>query len=141
MPFLNRKNNTVGYLESADRRTDFTTMDNTAAFTAAAALDADGPRQLRIASFQLNANEMATVASAVFKTDFQTVSMGSLQQLSVKNKLDRAASPEGEQQLYPKWQTSQYFHSMFSVLNAHLDNDRYQGISWTSVQDFLAGLK
>jgi nucleoside-diphosphate-sugar epimerase len=141
MPFLNRKDKTVGYVDDADRRVDFTTMDNTAAFTAAVALDDDSPRDLRISGFQPNANEMAAIASEVFGAEFKTIQMGNLTQLAARNKADRAADPAGEEQLYPRWQQSQYFHSMFSVLNEPLDNDRYTGIAWTNTAEFLSSLK
>ena len=51
IPLLDIKQQQVGYWEDADWKIDFTTMDNTAAFTAAAALDPTTPRFLRIASF------------------------------------------------------------------------------------------
>ena len=52
IPLLDFKRQQVGYWEDADWKIDFTTMDDTAAFTAAAALDDAAPRWLRIASFQ-----------------------------------------------------------------------------------------
>ena len=54
MPLLDLKQQRVSYWEDADWCIDFTTMDDTAAFTAAAALQADTPRILRIASFQIS---------------------------------------------------------------------------------------
>lgn len=141
MPFLNLKDHTIGFMESSDRWVEFTTMDDTAAFTAAAALDPEAPRDLCIASFQVTASEIAEFASAIFETPFKTIPMGGLEHLREKNLADRAADPEGEKQLYPKWQTSQYFYSMFTVLNDPLDNDRYPGIEWMDLQTFLEELK
>jgi NAD(P)-dependent dehydrogenase (short-subunit alcohol dehydrogenase family) len=137
IPFLNVKKKSIGYWESPDWRVDFTTMDNTAAFTASAALDPATPRILRIASFQINANELKTVAEEVTKEPFTLVRMGSRDELAAYNKHERASHPEGEQEVYPDWQRGQYMHSMFSVQNEPLDNDRYPDIKWTSVQEVL----
>ncbi len=138
-PFYSLKNNTVGYWgDNADWKVDFTTKDNTAEFTAAAALDATTPEILRIASFQISANEIAAMGSEVKKTEFKMVPMGSLAALSEYNKRERAAHPEGENQLYAKWQQSQYMHSMFSVQNNPLDNNRYPEIKWTSALEVLS---
>lgn len=138
IPFLDVKKKSVRYWESADWRVDFTTMDNTAAFTAAAAMDPSAPRILRIASFQINANELKTVAEETMKEPFTLVRLGSRDDLAAYNKRERAAHPEGEREVYPNWQRSQYIQSMFSVQNEPLDNGRYPDIQWTNVQEVLA---
>lgn len=138
-PFYNLKNNSVGYWgDNADWQVDFTTMDNTAEYTAAVALDEATPKILRIASFQISANELVNIGKEVKKTEFKLIPMGSLEELSAKNKIARAANPEGENELYPRWQSSQYMHSMFSVRNEVLDNERYPEIVWTSPLDVLS---
>jgi hypothetical protein len=140
-PFYNLKNNSVGYFgDNPDWKVDFTTMDNTADYTAAAALDAETPGILRIASFRISANELVALGSEIKKTGFKLIPMGSLEDLSARNKRDRAANPEGENELYPRWQSSQYLHSMFSVNTQQLDNDRYPDIQWTSAYDVIAKL-
>ena len=141
IPFLNFKDKTVGYFESPDHKVDFTTMDNTAAFTAAAALDTSAPRILRISGFQINAKEMAEAATEVLRTPFELKNMGSLVGLSAYNKQERTAHPEGEQEVFPTWQRSQYTHSMFSVTQKPLDNNRYPDIKWTNIKDLLANNK
>ena len=137
-PLLDFKNKQVGYWENADWRIDFTTMDNTAAYTAAAALDESTPRILRIASFQVSPNELAEVAEEVTHQPFQVVRLGSLDDLAAYNKRERAAHPEGEGEIYPRWQQSQYQQSMFTVQHETLDNDRYPDIQWTKPQEWLA---
>lgn len=132
---------TVGYWEDADWKIDFTTMDDTAAFTAAAALDADAPKALHIASFQASASDIAQIAGAVFQTPFALVRLGSREELRAHNKAGRAAHPEGEQEIYPDWQQGQYMQSMFSAPAARLDNNRYPGLSWTSLSDLLTQYK
>jgi uncharacterized protein YbjT (DUF2867 family) len=139
-PLLNLKNNTVGYWEDPDWRIDFTTMDNVAAFTAAAALDASTPRILRIAGFQASPKELAAIAGQVRKQEFGLIHMGSLEELADYNRRERAAHPEGENQLYPSWQTTQYVQSMFSTQLSPLDNNRYQDIQWTGAKEFIETL-
>lgn len=67
IPFLDHKNKTVAYWEKPDWKVDFTSMNDTAAFTAKAALDDDSPRYLRIASFQVSAREMAAASGYELK--------------------------------------------------------------------------
>ncbi|WP_158799271.1 NmrA family NAD(P)-binding protein [Pedobacter sp. L105] len=138
-PFYNLKKQTVAYWgDDPNWNVDFTTKDNAAEFTAAAALDAETPGILRIASFQLSPLEMAAYAKDVKKTEFMLKPMGSLADFSAYNKRERAAHPEGENELYTSWQQSQYMHSMFSVQNAPLNNDRYPGINWTSAEEVIS---
>ena len=55
----------VLYWQDADQRMDFTTIDDTAAFTAAAALDSSTPRFLRIAGEQISARGLVSAVSEV----------------------------------------------------------------------------
>ena len=141
IPLLNFKQHQVGYWEDADWHIDFTTMDDTAAFTAAAALDPAAPRFLRIASFQHSPTELAAAAEAAGKGPFNLVRLGSRADLATAIQHVRAANPAGEQQLYADWQQMQYMLSMFSVQNIPLDNQRYPDLAWTSVPELLAGQK
>ncbi|MCF6403656.1 NmrA family NAD(P)-binding protein [Chitinophaga filiformis] len=137
-PLLDLQNNTVGYWEDPDWRLDFTTMDNAAAYTAAVALDTAAPRILRIAGFQVSPKELAATAGTVKEREFKLVKMGSLAELAAYNQQERAAHPEGENELYPHWQQSQYIQSMFSVQLAPLDNHRYPDIAWTDAAAFIS---
>ncbi len=58
-PIILFKLGRVLYWGDADQRLDFTTIDDTATFTAAAALDPSTPRYLRIAGDQTSARELA----------------------------------------------------------------------------------
>lgn len=138
VPYLDFEKKEVGYWENADWRLDFTTMDDAAAYTAAAALDSTTPRVLRIASFSVTPRELAKFTDEVMKTQFQLVRLGSLEDLSERNKRERAAHPEGETEIYPAWQQAQYEHSMFSRHHEAVDNDRYSHLKWTSLADWLA---
>ncbi len=139
-PILDFKAKTVGFWGSDGHRVDFTTMDDTAAFTALAALDASTPRHLRIAGIQISPTELAAVAEVVMKTPFQLTDMGSLEGLSAHNKAERAAHPEGENEVFASWQMTQYNYSMFSTQLEPLDNGRYPQLHWTTASDVLSTL-
>jgi len=141
IPLLDFKQQQVGYWEDVDWRIDFTSMDDTAAFTAAAALDAATPRYLRIASFQHSPRELAAAAEAAGKGTFPVVRLGSRADLAGHIRQARAANPAGEQQLYADWQQMQYMLSMFSVQNSPLDNYRYPELTWASAEQVLSGPK
>jgi uncharacterized protein YbjT (DUF2867 family) len=138
IPLLDFKKKSVGYWEDADWKIDFTTMDDTAAFTAAAALDPTTPRWLRIASFQISPRELVAVAEEVLHQPYALTRLGSLADLAAYTQQARAAHPEGEHELFPAWQQMQYMLGMFSVQNTPLDNDRYPGLHWTSAKEMLA---
>ncbi|MEP6713350.1 MAG: NmrA family NAD(P)-binding protein, partial [Ferruginibacter sp.] len=113
-PFVDLKNKDIGYWENPDWKVDITSMDNTAAFTANAALDENAPRKLLIAGFQISAKELQALASEVFGSPFTLTNLGSIADLGANNKKERAAHPEGENEVYASWQGTQYLHSMFS---------------------------
>lgn len=138
IPLLDTKKRTVGYWDDPDWRIDFTTMDNTAAFTAAAAMDESTPRLLRIASFQISPNELVRLTGELTGEPFTLVRMGSREEFAAYNQRERVAHPEGETELYPAWQQGQYLYSMFSVQNDPLDTGRYPDIQWTPARDVLA---
>ncbi len=137
VPLLDFEKKTVGYWEDPDWHIDFTTMDDTAAYTAAAALDPTTPRALKIASFQVSPNDLVKFTGETLKTPFTLARIGSLEDLGVYNKRERAAHPEGENELYAGWQQSQYMQSMFSAHHQSLDNARYPDVVWTKLQDAI----
>lgn len=138
-PIYDFRNYSVGYWgDDPDWKMDFTTMDNTADYTAAAALDSGTPRVLRIASFQVSPKDLVSIGEEVKKQEFKLVPLGNLADFAAANKKDRAANPEGENQVFPDWQGKQYLHSMFSVHNETLDNDRYPNVEWTGAVDIIS---
>lgn len=137
IPVLDFKKKTVGYWDDPNHRLDFTSMDDTAAYTALAALDRSTPRSLRIASFQVTPNELVKFASETFRTPWELVCMGTVEDLRAENKAARAANPEGENELYCRWQQGQYMQSMFSTVHASLENDRYPDLTWTTLEAVL----
>jgi hypothetical protein len=139
MPMILFKRKRVLYWGNADQRMDFTTKDNTAEFTASAALDASTPRFLRIAGEQISARELTEVASEVTGNKFRLFRAGSLGMLGLFIKLGQTFAP-GKKNIFPAWQGMQYMHNMFEgkVLLEPLDNERYPGIKWTSARELLS---
>lgn len=129
----------VVYWENADQPLDFTTMDDSAEFTAAAALDSSTPRFLRIAGDQVSARGLAEVAGEVTNEKFKLFRAGGLRRYERLIKFTRTVFPQSKA-VYPPWQGMQYMHNMFSgaVKLQPLDNDRYPGMRWTTVRDVLA---
>jgi hypothetical protein len=139
MPLILFKRKRVLYWGDADQRMDFTTMDDTAAFTASAALDPSTPRFLRIAGDQLSARELAAVVSEATGEEFRLFRAGGLGMLGALIKVARAVAP-GDKELYPAWQGMQYMRNMFDgrAKLKPLDNDRYPSIRWTTARDVLS---
>lgn len=137
VPFFDSQKKTIGYWDDPDWYVDFTSMEDTAAYTAAAALDAETPKALRIASFQVSARNLQKFTDEVLKTPFELVNLGTREELAEKNKRDRAAHPEGEKDLYANWQQGQYMQSMFNTHHESLDNARYPHLKWTKLQDVV----
>jgi hypothetical protein len=103
----------VVYWGEADQLLDFTTMDDSAEFTAAAALDSSTPRFLRIAGDQISAQGLVVVASEVTREKFKLFRAGGLKRYETLIKITRAVLPNTKA-LYPPWQGMQYLHNMFS---------------------------
>ena len=138
-PLYNPDKGSVAYWgDNPDWKIDFSTTDNTADYTAAAALDSATPKILRIASFQISPNELIPLGEEVKQTKFKLIPLGSLEDFSASNKRERTAHPEGEKEMYPQWQIRQYLYSMFSVQNEPLDNERYFDVQWTSAIDVIS---
>jgi nucleoside-diphosphate-sugar epimerase len=129
----------VLYWGNPDQRMDFTTIDDTAAFTARAALDPSTPRFLRIAGDQLSARDLTVLVSEVTGQEFKLFRAGSLGLLGTLIRVARAVAP-AERQLFPAWQGMQYMRNMFDgrAKLDPLDNDRYPGIYWAKVRDVLS---
>ncbi|MHA6246903.1 NmrA family NAD(P)-binding protein [Pontibacter sp. CAU 1760] len=119
---------------------DFTTIQNTADYTAAAALDPTTPRYLRIAGDVLNAYGLKEAAVDATGEEFKLLRVGGLGLLNTIIKVTKALSPSSNE-VFPAWQGMQYMRDMFSgvVKLEPLDNERYPEVKWTSVAEVLAG--
>lgn len=129
----------VVYWNDPDLPLDFTTKDDVAAFTAAAALDPAAPRALHIAGARTSARGLAALMSELTGHRFTLLRAGSTARLVSLTGLVRRVAPQPGA-VFPVWQGMQYLHSMFSGLagTPPLDNDRYPGMHWTGARDVLA---
>ncbi len=128
----------VIYWGNADQPMDFTTLDNTAEYTAAAALDPATPRFLCIAGDVQSARDLKESASAASGRRFRLLRLGGLGTLGFLIKFTRTVFPQ-KGEVFPVWQGMQYLHNMLSGLPKlqPLDNSRYPEIRWTSVEEVL----
>jgi uncharacterized protein YbjT (DUF2867 family) len=139
-PLILSNINRVLYWGNSEQLIDFTTMDNTAEFTAEAALDSDAPSILRIAGDQVSASGLASLASELSKRKFKLMRGGSLKTLKNIIHVVKAISPKTDKP-FPIWQGMQYLYYMFegSGKLVELDNHRYPDIRWISVKEILEG--
>ena len=139
MPIIQPRIRRVLHWGDADQPLDFTTKDDVAAFTAAAALDEAAPRILRIAGDSVSARGIARSMTEVTGKRYRTLQAGSVGSLGVLIRLARTVAPQPGATL-PPWQGMQYMRDMFSGrAKLHpLDNARYPGLHWTSVLQQLA---
>lgn len=129
----------VIYWGEARQLMDFTTLQDTAVFTAAAALDPTTPRFLRIAGDVQAMQGLKEAASEATGKPFHLFRIGGLGVLKTMIKLARTLFP-AKNDVFPPWQGMQYLYDMLSGLPKleSLDNDRYPNIRWTSVREVLA---
>jgi len=137
-PFILFRFQRVLYWRSADQILDFTTMDDTAAFTAAAALDPSTPRLLKISGDAITSRGLAAVMTSLTGTPFRPQWAGTLGTLKAMIAIGRLVHPAPDEP-FPAWQGMQYSHNMFAgrAVLAPLDNGRYPDIAWTSARDVL----
>lgn len=128
----------VVYWGSPEVRYDMTTMDDTAAFTARAALDPETPRDLHIAGDSPTARDLAATMSAVTGTRYRLLRAGSVGRLEALIRLTRRVAP-GEGAVFPAWQGMQYLRDMASgrAVAGPVDNGRYPDLRWTEAEEVL----
>jgi nucleoside-diphosphate-sugar epimerase len=127
------------YWGSADQALDFTTKDDVARYTAAAALDPAAPRYLRIAGTVVTPRSLAETMTALTGKRYGLLRAGGIGMLSGVITIAKAVAPQrGE--VFPVWQGMQYMRDMSSGSGKlqPLDNDRYGAMHWTSARDVLA---
>ncbi|RYY63259.1 MAG: NmrA family protein [Chitinophagaceae bacterium] len=139
-PVVLRKQRRILYWGSTDVPLDFTTMEDTAAYTAAAALDETSPRYLRIAGDVRTIRQLQAVAASVFGEEFRLLRPGGLGTLRTLIRVTRFLVP-ARKEVFPPWQGMQYLHDMLSgqAKLETLDNNRYSDLNWTGVAEVLAG--
>lgn len=141
MPLIRPEIHRVLYWRDADQPLDFTTKDDTAGYTAMAALDPEAPRILRIAGDTVSARDIATIMTEVTARRYRPLYAGGLGTLGLMITVAKLVVP-GRDQPFPPWQGMQYMRDQFSGLAAltPLDNARYPGLGWTSVRSHLASV-
>ena len=142
MPIIQPRIRSVLYWGDRDQPLDFTTRADTAAYTAAAALDDTTPRILRIVGDTVSARDIAAVMTKASGSVYRTLRVGSLGSLRLLIPLAKLAAPEKPNPVFPAWQGMQYTLDQFSgaVQLEPLDNDRYPDLAWTSLLDrFTSG--
>ena len=139
MPVIQPRLHRVLYWRDAEQLLDFTTKDDSAAYTAAAALDDTTPRILRIASDTRSTRELAEAMSNVTDRRYRPLRVGGLGSLKNLIHITKLIAPQ-PQAAFPPWQGMQYMRDMFSGRGKlePLDSGRYPELHWTSVEEYLS---
>lgn len=138
MPMIISKLRSILYWGDPDQKMDFTTMDDTAAYTANVALDYSTPRYLWIAGDQVTAREIKDIHSELTQEKYRLIRAGGIGLLNTFIKIGKTLSPSANE-LYPAWQGMQYMRDMAegkALVNLY-DNDRYEDVKWTKVKNVL----
>ena len=141
-PVILRKQRRIFFWGDPDQKMDFTTLDNTAQFTAEAALDDSSPRWLSVAGEEASMRDIAKIAASVYGKEFKFLRPGGLKAFQLMINLTKTFAP-AKKEVFPAWQGMQYLHDMLTGLPKHrqLDNDRYPEIEWSSVKSVIAKTK
>ena len=137
-PFVLFKLDRILCWGDADQLMDWTTIDDTAKFTAFAALDEETPRYLKIAGDEISANSLARIMTELTGRPHKILKPGGLGVFKFLIQTMKFFVP-GSNDLYPPWQGMQYMHNLYSGITKfeHLDNDRYP-MQWTKAKDVLS---
>ncbi|MES2649218.1 MAG: NmrA family NAD(P)-binding protein [Bacteroidota bacterium] len=118
-------------------RMPFTTIADTAEYTANAAIDSTTPRYLRVAGDQRSPMEFKLIMTKITGNKFRLFRAGNKHVLSILIRIAKVFAP-GKGELYPAFQGMQYMRNMIdnrSDLN-DADSNRYH-TQWTSISDYL----
>lgn len=139
MPVIQPRIQRVLYWGSANQPLNFSTKDDVAAYTAAAALDDTTPRMLRIASDTVSAGDIARVMISISNEHYRPLRASNSASLELLVRLTRLIAPQ-PRAVFPAWQGMQYMHDMFTGRGRldPLDNNRYPDPQWTSLRENLA---
>ena len=142
MPLILFKQKWILCWGNANQILEFTTTDNVAEFAAAAAVDENTPRYLRIAGDKLSCNDFVKLLTRLTRKRYKIFRPGGINLLNFLIKVTRFFSPS-ENELYPAWQGMQYMRDIMEgrIIFQKYDNNRYLHINWTSVKEFLVNEK
>jgi nucleoside-diphosphate-sugar epimerase len=129
----------VLYWGNSDQKMGFTSVQDTATFTANVAVDTSSPRYLSVAGDQISPHEIREVMNELSGEKFRLFRTGGLGLLSLIIKIAKKIAP-GKTELYPAWQGMQYMRNMIDdrATLKSTDNNRYPDMKWTSVKDLLS---
>lgn len=134
---FNYKKRVASYFGSPDTKMEFTTWKNTAEYTAAVALDPNPtPSKLCISGIRLTPKEAQQIANKVTGVDFKLKQMMSIGMLQNVIAILKFFIP-GKNNSMPIWVGMQYAYCMAigPSLPEKLDNNRYQGINWSGIDE------
>jgi uncharacterized protein YbjT (DUF2867 family) len=134
---LDFKGHQMNHWGSPDTPLQYTTNADTAEIAAAAALDPDAPAVLEMVGDTITARQLAGVAGEVLGTPFSLNRLGSIDDLAALITTERAAHPEAEAEIFPRFQQLQYTHNMQSGRGALTDLDNRYGLKLTNVRELL----
>ncbi|KAH7190260.1 NmrA-like protein [Fusarium oxysporum] len=137
-PMINHKSRKVPYVGKPSQLLDFTTMVDTAAYTAAVAVDPNpAPNFLRIASVTVCVQDIADAQTTVEGVRYKPSWMGTVGTMEFMIWAMRLFG--GETEIFPTWQGMQYMVNMMSGAGKlePLDNSRYLDLMWTKLEDFF----
>lgn len=137
-PMINHKGRKVTYIGSTTQLLDFTTMVDTAAYTAAVAADpTPTPNFLRIASATVSIEDIAQAHTNVEGVKYKPNWIGTVGSTELMIRGLRFFG--GENDVFPAWQGMQYMVNMFSGAGKldPIDNNRYPDVQWTKIEDFF----
>ena len=139
IPMIIFKKRLVLYWGNGDHKMGFTTLDDTAMFTANVALDESTPRFLQVAGDQISPREIREVMNKLTGQKFRLLRTGGLGLLGLLIKITKTITP-AETEIYPAWQGMQYMRNMMDKRSTlqKTDNHRYPGMKWTTVRDLLS---
>jgi len=122
---------------SKEQLMDWTTIDDTAKYTAYAALDDSTPRYLQIAGSELSANMLAEIMTELTGKTYSVLRPGGLGLFQFMINMTKLTTPD-KGKTYPAWQGMQYMHTIYKgdCKFKHLDNDRYP-MEFTSAKELL----
>ena len=138
MPLILFKQKLILYWGNADREWAFTTIQNTAEYTAKVVMDSNTPRYLHIAGDQVSPRQMKKIVSEITGEKFRLFKAGGNGLLGFIIKIARKFSP-GTNELYPARQGMQYMSNMIDDRSklTKLDNIRYPEMLWVTAKDVL----
>ncbi len=136
-PFILYPINRILCWGDRDIKMDWTTIDDTALYTAHAVLDHSTPRYLYIAGDELSANDLVKTMNELTNKKYRILQPGNLSLFKGLIRVTKFFST-GAGKKYPAWQGMQYMHSMYSgkCKFEYLDNQRYP-VNFKTVKAYL----